>query len=188
MSVGAGTSERMARYDDSREPGGIRVVPVPDIWPPLDDSQADGGPTPAPSPPSQHRPPRPADGSPRDLAEGENAANWPRQFAVLLAEALAGVRPAAQLRPWLSARADAQAQRVRPLFCTARQLRVVRVITTRPARHVIEMTVVVDLGPRRRALAIRLEQGTTAAQEPRWLCTAVEAALLQATSGRRGTP
>jgi hypothetical protein len=102
---------------------------------------------------------------------------WPRQFAVLLAEALAGIRPVGQLRPWLSERAGVQVQRLLPLFGTARQLRVLRVITTHPARYVIEMTVVVDLGPRRRALAIRLEQGTTAAQAPSWRCTAVEAAL-----------
>jgi hypothetical protein len=171
MSVGAGTSEGMARYDDSRAAGGIQVVPVPDIWPPLDDTRDVDGSARRPTVPLG-----PAVGSPRDRTDGEYAVNWPRQFAVVLAEVLAGIRPAVQLKPWLTARADAQVQRVRPLFCTARQLRVARVITTRPARYVIEMTVVVDLGPRRRALAIRLEQGTTAAQEPSWLCTAVEAA------------
>jgi hypothetical protein len=176
MSVGAGNSDPMASYDESADPGVIQVVLVPDIWPPLDGSQAAGvRPAPVMDAP---RDLTAGAGGPADAADMHDAAAWSRQFAVLLAEALAGIRPMGQLRPWLSDRANAQAQRLRPLFGKARQLRVTRVITTRPARHVIEMTVVVDLGPRRRALAIRLEQGTTAAQAPRWRCTAVEAALL----------
>jgi hypothetical protein len=47
---------------------------------------------------------------------------------------------------------------------------VLRVLTTRPAPGVIEMTMVVVTGPRTRALAVRLEHGD------RWLCTDIEAA------------
>ena len=89
-----------------------------------------------------------------------------------------------------------------PLFRGGRLPRVLRVITTRPTRDVIEMTVVVGLERRTRALAVRLERTDPAGQPgrhdqnarlkeaagsrpaqlrapqpgPRWLCTAVEAA------------
>ncbi len=58
-----------------------------------------------------------------------------------------------------------------------------RIVTSRPADDVMEMSVVVGFGPRVRAVAIRLERtgpGPTtpgqAAARPRWVCTAVEAA------------
>jgi hypothetical protein len=66
---------------------------------------------------------------------------------------------------------------------TAQQRPVIqRIVTSLPTAGVIEMSVVVGLGPRVRGLAVRLEQaepsspaaGHTA--ECRWLCTAVEAA------------
>jgi len=58
-----------------------------------------------------------------------------------------------------------------------------RVLTSRPAADVVEMTVVVRIGPRIRALAIRLERDGPRCASPgrrartqRWLCTAIEAA------------
>jgi hypothetical protein len=88
-------------------------------------------------------------------AEGQAG---PRQFAVLLTEALAGVRPVRQLRPWLSERGHAHLHRLLPLFADGHRPRITRVLTTRPASDVIEMTLIVTSGPRTRALAVRLER------------------------------
>ena len=96
----------------------------------------------------------------------------PPQFAVLLAEVLAGVRPARQLTPWLSKRGSIHLHRLMPLFSGGHQPRVLRVLTARPAPDVVEMTIVAVIGKRTRALAIRLEHG---AQAQRWLCTDIEA-------------
>jgi hypothetical protein len=126
----------------------------------------------------------PADGGPA----------WPRQFAVLLAEALTGDRPARQIAPWLSQRGSVHLHRLLPLFRGGQRARVQRVITTQPTPEVIEMTLIVAIGPRIRALAVRLtlapaEQrpgwreklpaGTPeprSARPARWLCTDIEAA------------
>jgi hypothetical protein len=120
---------------------------------------------------------------------------WAQQFAVLLAETLAGVRPARQVLPWLSNRGSAQLHRLMPLFSGGHRPRVVRVLTSKPRPEVIEMTMVVVAGPRVRALAVRLErraapertarQGRSAvsaateargrATATRWICTDIEA-------------
>jgi hypothetical protein len=67
-----------------------------------------------------------------------------------------------------------------PAFNCAQRPHVLRVIITRPTRNVVEMTVIVRLGPRTRALAVRLEtvQRTASggAAAARWLCTDIEAA------------
>ena len=79
-----------------------------------------------------------------------------------------------------------------PLFGGGQRPRLLRVITTRPTREVIEMTVIVGVGARTRALAVRLEQATprrpraqaghttrddtATAGPPRWVCTDIEAA------------
>ena len=73
-----------------------------------------------------------------------------------------------------------------PLFGGGQRPRVQRVLMNRPTRDAIEMTVVVGVGTRTRALAVRLECGTlpqratrpqrTGQAPQRWLCTAVEAA------------
>ena len=60
-----------------------------------------------------------------------------------------------------------------PLFQSGHQPKVLRVLTTRPAPNVVEMTMIAVIGPRPRALAIRLEHS---AQPARWLCTDIEAA------------
>jgi hypothetical protein len=70
--------------------------------------------------------------------------------------------------------------------------RVRRVVTSRPAIGVVEMTVVVGCGPRTRALAVRLERAAPHPHAPdarapedtnpdetnpaTWICTAIESA------------
>lgn len=88
----------------------------------------------------------------------ETGGEWPVQFARLLVEALAGARPVRQIMPWTSVRARGQLRRLLPLFGAGQRPRVLRVITTRPTRAVIEMAVIVRVGARTRALAIRLER------------------------------
>jgi Family of unknown function (DUF6459) len=166
----------------------MQILPVPDVWPPIDCPPTAGLPYPQAAgfadPGAVGRPGEPADGG----------HAWPRQFAVLLAEALTGDRPVRQVLPWLSQRGSVHLHRLLPLFCGGQRARVQRVMTTQPSPDVIEMTLIVAVGPRIRALAVRLaltqpEQrlgwreklpaGTPApraATSPRWLCTDIEAA------------
>jgi hypothetical protein len=113
------------------------------------------------------------------------APGWPSLFAQVLAETLAGSRPAGQIVPWTTQRARSNIQRLGPTLAdgqpTARQRPLVRrVVTSQPRSDVLEMTVIVGFGPRIRALAVRLElsqpRGIRAGRPARWLCTAVEAA------------
>ena len=149
----------------------IGVTSVPDVWPPLDcrpATEASPGREPAVS---------------RQAGPADQVTTWPRQFAVLLAEALAGVRPLQQVLPWLSGHASIQFRRLRPLFCGGYRPRILRVLTTTPSPGVIEMTLVVTAGQRTRALAVRLERAAST-EEPAWrakpvtpwLCTDIEAA------------
>jgi Family of unknown function (DUF6459) len=123
-------------------------------------------------------------------ASADQGTPWPpRQFAVLLAEALAGVRPLQQVLPWMSERGTIQLRRLLPLFCGEHRPRIVRVLTAAPNPGVIEMTIVVTAGPRTRALAVRLERPVPSGQPASrgqlarrgksatpWLCTDIEAA------------
>jgi hypothetical protein len=137
----------------------IRLVPLTDVWPPLDQEPA-----------AASEPARP--GSAQPLAADPGPV-LPRQFATFLVEGLAGVRPVRQLMPWMSKRGSAHLHRLMPLFTGGHQPKVLRVLITRPAPEVIEMTMVVVTGPRTRALAVRLEH----AEHPKqWLCTDIEAA------------
>lgn len=141
------------------EESAIQLVPLPELWPPLHPATAQppgaGAALPAPAPAPEQGPPLPG------------------QFAVLLAEVLAGVRPVRQVTPWLSKRGALHVHRLMPLFHSGHQPRVLRVLTTRPAPDVVEMTMIAVIGPRPRALAIRLEH---AAPAGRWQCTDVESA------------
>jgi Family of unknown function (DUF6459) len=107
---------------------------------------------------------------------------WPSRFAQILAETLAGSRPARQLVPWTTERARDHIQRLGPHLTSSQRPRVRRVVTSCPAADVMEMSVVVGYGARVRALAVRLERASPStaqaspADGPRWLCTAVEAA------------
>ena len=140
------------------EESAIQLIALTDVWPPLDHEPAPAGEQARPNP---GPPPLPDPGS-----------VLPRQFAVFLVECLAGVRPARQLTPWLSKRGSVHLHRLMPLFSGGHQPRVLRVLSTRPAPDVIEMTVIAVTGHRTRALAARLER----AEDPqRWLCTDLEA-------------
>lgn len=124
------------------------------------------------------------------VASGDQGTPWPpRQFAVLLAEALAGVRPLRQVLPWMSERSAIQLRRLLPLFCGEHRPRIVRVLTAAPSPGVIEMTIVVTAGPRTRALAVRLQRPVSPGEQASpgqrawrgqaatpWLCTDIEAA------------
>lgn len=141
----------------------IRLVPLPELWPPPDEGTQ-----------TAIRPARPGcAGPPPDLGPA-----LPRQFAAFLVEGLAGLRPARQLLPWLSERGRVHLHRLMPLFADGHQPRVLRVLTARPAPDVIEMTMVVAAGDRTRAVAVRLERAPLSARKatPPWLCTDTEAA------------
>jgi hypothetical protein len=109
-------------------------------------------------------------------------AAWPRQFAQVMVEILAGVRPQRQIVPWTTDRVRAQIRHLGPALAADRRPRIRRVVTSRPTASVVEMTVVVSFGPRSRALAMRLEYVAARQGAPgltgrpaRWLCTELEA-------------
>ncbi len=120
----------------------------------------------------------------RERGSGDaDSDRWPSQFAQVLAETLAGSRPASQITPWTTERARAHIRRLGPLLAAEQRPRVQRVLTSRPVEDVVEVSVIVGLGSRTRALAARLERaGPQAAtlgrpaRQARWLCTAVESA------------
>jgi len=120
----------------------------------------------------------------------------------VLAETLAGSRPAQQIVPWTTEQARDHIQRLGAQLASGQQPRVRRVVTSRPCSDVLEMTAVVGFGARVRALAVRFERTgpapadggspwgaggpAPAAGRPTWgggsglatgwLCTAIEAA------------
>jgi uncharacterized protein DUF6459 len=189
--------------------GGLRLVAVPDGWPPYDcetHGAACSAAAPKPAAPETGRQP------PRTAADGAAAvawnavsastatgtaeaarqngeagptagpsATWPRQFAQVLVEILAGFRPAKQLAPWATERVRAQ---IDLLSCAAdaeQRPRIRRVMTSRPTAGVVEMTMVVGFGSRSRALAMRFEHVPARPPVPgrparpaRWLCTEIE--------------
>ena len=104
---------------------------------------------------------------------------WPSRFAQVLAETLAGSRPAQQLTPWTTEQARRRIRELGPLLATDQRPRVRRLLTSAPASDVLELTAVVGFGPRIRALAVRLEreQGPISDRNAsKWRCTAVESA------------
>jgi hypothetical protein len=104
---------------------------------------------------------------------------WPSQFAQVLAETLAGSRPARQLTPWTTAAARRRIRQLGPMLATDQRPKVRRVMTSAPAADVLEMTAVVGFGPRVRVLALRLERSQPRAYRQggsRWCCTAIESA------------
>lgn len=159
------------------DPSAIRLVVLPEIGPPFDDDPAAR----AIAVPGEANPPGGAAGAVAAQARAGQGAppapeagpdgEWARQFARLLTEALSGARPARQILPWTSERARVQLRALMPLFGGGQRPRVLRVIATRPARDVIEMTVVAGLGARTRALAVRLERAERP-DRPTWLSQA----------------
>jgi hypothetical protein len=117
-----------------------------------------------------------------DLAGADMGGAWLRRLAVVIVEVLAGVRPDRQLVPLATDRVRARIRGLVPLLACDRRPRIARIVTSRPAARVVEMTVVVHFGVRSRALAMRFEHVAArpaspgwAARPARWLCTAIEA-------------
>jgi hypothetical protein len=118
---------------------------------------------------------------PAVLAAGPVGAR-PRQLAVVIVEVLAGVRPDRQLVCMATDRVRARVGILAPLLAAGRRPRIARIVMSRPADRVVEMTVVVNFGARSRALAMRFEHAAARPAAPgwparpaRWLCTALEA-------------
>jgi len=196
--------------------GGLRLVAVPDGWPPYDcethGAACSAAAPEAAAPETGRQPPRAAadgeapvacnavpartgttvgtEAAEAGSAPGQNGeaghaarlnAAWPRQFAQVLVEILAGFRPAKQLAPWATERVRAQ---IDLLSCAAdaeQRPRIRRVMTSRPTAGVVEMTMVVGFGSRSRALAMRFEHVPgrppvpgRPARPARWLCTEIE--------------
>jgi Family of unknown function (DUF6459) len=110
------------------------------------------------------------------------AGAWARQFAQVMVEILAGVRPARQVVPLATDRVRAQIRHLGPVLAADRRPVIKRIVTSRPTATVVEMTVVVSAGSRSRALAMRLEHVAGRQSAPglparpaRWLCTELEA-------------
>jgi len=104
------------------------------------------------------------------------APAWPSQFAQILAETLAGGRPASQLTPWTTEQARRRIRQLGPLLASGQRPRVRRVITSVPAAGVLELAAVVGFGPRIRLLAIRLEREPARRGAGGWQCTAIDSA------------
>jgi hypothetical protein len=104
------------------------------------------------------------------------------QFAQVIVEIMAGLRPPKQIMGLTTDHARGQARRLAPLLASDRRPGIRRIVTSRPTARVVEMTVIVSIGPRSRALAMRLEYLAARPASPgrparpdRWLCTAIEA-------------
>ena len=173
------------------DPAAVRLHTVPDSAPPYDDELAAAS---GPAQPGW----RPARDAPRPAALGHPAGGrvpgvpgvagggepaLPSQFARVLVETLAGTRPPRQLTSWTTERARSRIQRMGPLLTAGQPARLRRVVARHPAADVIEMTVLLSVGPQIRALAVRLEHTAPRpaslgrpTRPGRWLCTQVEAA------------
>jgi hypothetical protein len=120
--------------------------------------------------------------APAGAAAAGPAGTLPWHFAQLIVEIMAGLRPPKQITGLTTDHAREQARRLAPLLASDRRPRIQRIATSRPAAGAVEMTVIVNIGSRSRALAMRLEHqaGRPAtpgrpARPDRWLCTAIEA-------------
>ena len=150
------------------------------------DGVTPGGATPQGRTPRGATPTAVANGGRRAVADdvaanpdpGDNAGpgDWPSQFARLLAEVLAGSRPLRQVFPWTTERARIRIRRLTPGFCAGQRPRVLRVLASQPANGIVEMSVILGLGARTKALAVRLENVVISDRPARWLCTDIEAA------------
>jgi Family of unknown function (DUF6459) len=177
----------------------LRLITVPDTAPPYD-CDTHGAACPALRDPAGRDPagvdalgtgqppePAPAAGpaSPAGSASPANALApdrlgpaWPLQFAQVVVEILAGARSPRQIVPCTTDHVRAQIGALMPLLASGHRPRIQRILTSRPTAHAVEMSVVVSVGPRSRALAIRCEHLPARPAAPglparpaRWLCT-----------------
>jgi hypothetical protein len=182
--------------------GGLRLVEVPGDWPPYD-CEVHGTACPAAhqmtvtSPcadpdlgtavpegtPGHAQPPGsfPEFSAGRAVGEADPAIAWSRQFAQVIAEILAGARSPRQLVPLTTEHVRARIGQLSQTLMPGQKPGIRRIVTSRPAAHVVEMTVVLSFGPRSRALALRLEHVPPRQPAPglpgrpaRWLCTEIE--------------
>ena len=172
----------------------VQLISIPDAAPPYD-CETHGAACPAARSPVDwvglaEEPALAGAAGPQPRPSGQAAAApglagtttaWPRQFAQVMVEILAGVRPQRQIEALTTDRVRAQIRHLGPALAADRRPRIQRVVTSRPAAGVVEMTVVVSFGLRTRALAMRLEYvaGREAApglpaRPARWLCTELE--------------
>lgn len=180
------------------DPAAVRLYTVPDSAPPYDDELTraggsltsgalTGGALPPPAAGRRAGARAAGDGAAagdrRQPAAGRAAAALPSQFARVLVETLAGARPPRQLTSWTTERARSRIQRMGPLLTAGQRPRLRRVVARHPAADVIEMTVLLSVGPQIRALAVRLEHTAPRpgslgrpTRPGKWLCTQVEAA------------
>ena len=159
----------------------VRLSAVPDSAPPYDDDLPGAGRGGADG--ARPTPLVPRSGSAGSGGKGGTGraepgpAAWPGRFAQVLAETLAGSRPQGQIRPWTTDQALRRIRQLGPMLAAGAAPRVRRIVTSRPAAGVVEMSVIVAVGPSVRALAVRLEHDAPPGADPaRWVCTAVEAA------------
>ena len=164
--------------------GGLRLVEVPGGWPPYDCEVHGATCTCAvadPGVPGRAEPSGPA----RTFSPGHEAADpavaWSRQFAQVIAEILAGARSPRQLAPLTTERVRNRIGLLTQTLAPGQRPRIRRIVTSRPTARVVEMTVVLSVGPRSRALALRLEHVPGRQPAPglparpaRWLCTEIE--------------
>jgi len=158
----------------------IHRLTVPDFAPPFDDEPASSAPADGPEPAEPLASPAEpesdqGEGSPSSRnPRGDGGGGWPSQFAQVLAETLAGSRPASQLTPWTTEETRRRIRQLGPLLATGQRPRVRKIMTSAPRADVLEMTAVVGFGPRVRVLALRLERAQEVRQH--WRCTAIESA------------
>ncbi|MBO0804122.1 MAG: hypothetical protein J2P25_13740 [Nocardiopsaceae bacterium] len=157
------------------DPSLVQLLKVPDVAPPFDGDALPASPAARAGLPlgsvALSRLPAVVPRADQVLAR-ERAPFPAQQFARLLVETLAGARPPWQLRPWLADRAQAHLRRVASALRCGQRPRVLRVLVSRPDDNVVEMSVIIGLESRIRALAVRLEETAPA----RWLCTDIETA------------
>ena len=170
--------------------GGLRLIEVPGGWPPYD-CEVHGAACaaahevtvtdPSAEPEPEAAGPAPALGAGRPADVADPAIAWSRQFAQVIAEILGGARSPRQLAPWTTERVRDRISLLTQTLAPGQKPRIRRIVTSRPAARVIEMTVVHSFGPRSRALALRLEHRPARRPAPglpgrpaRWLCTEIE--------------
>ena len=108
-------------------------------------------------------------------ADLPDAVRWSGWFAVALAEAVLGRRPATQLAGWVSAEVLAglhRRQRLRPAHRPAPRTVLLSGRVQHPADRTAEASAVLRSGTRLLVLAFRLE-----GEDGRWRCTALDAGL-----------